>query len=141
MVIPDKSGKLVEWLRQQYGEGRGFPNPRQLSLAASGGRNPNMISELESRGSARVETLEKLADVLGVPLVKLMVLTGWIKESDLKGPILSNEQRRILELWDHVPFEDRPLMERLVRVAGDSEDDQIPLGRVAETRVPYRLEG
>jgi len=139
MVIPDKSGNLVNWLRQQYGEGRKYPTPRQLSLAASDGRNPNMVAELENRGSARAETLEKLANTLGVPLVQLFVLTGWIQESDLSGSVLSDEHERIIKLWDRVPHDERPLMERLIRVAGDSESDSVSLDQPAERLSPNQV--
>ena len=52
--------QLRDWLRVQYGQGKRFKSARQLSLAVSAqqrSHNPNLVYDIENRGTAKIETL------------------------------------------------------------------------------------
>ena len=82
---------LGDWLRTQYGPGKPYKSARQLSLAISDGRNPNQVFDIESRGTARPETLQKIAEVLSVPIQTVYRIAGWLPEEEDSDEIDIND--------------------------------------------------
>ena len=129
-----KSGKIIDrilpmsqlrnWLRTQYGPGKRFNSARQLSLAVSAkqqSHNPNLVYDIESRGTAKIETLLALAGVLDVPPIRVFIEAGWISSEELKDNLLENE-RRFLYKWRQLSLDDQRMLdvmaERLLRIVG-----------------------
>jgi hypothetical protein len=117
--------RLREWLRAQYGSGKRFKSARQLSLAVSGrsdSHNPNLVYDIENRGTAKIETLLHLAEVLDIPPIRIFIEAGWITESDLKDNLLETE-RQFLYKWRLLTPEDqrmiREVAERLLQIGGN----------------------
>ena len=108
--------RLRDLLRQYYGPGRRFKNARQLSLAVSrhqNGNNPNLIYDIERRGTAKVETFLTLAVVLGIRPLEIFVGAGWITEEVLEND-LTDDERRIINTWRSLRPEDQKLVESLL---------------------------
>ena len=83
--------RLTQWLKGQYGPDKPHKSGRQLSLAVSEGRNENLVFDIESRGTARPETLQNLAQVLGVPVMSVYKMAGWLPEESDSDEIDIND--------------------------------------------------
>ena len=81
--------ELVEWLRSQYGPGRKFSTPRQLSIAA--GRNQNAVASIEEKGHATADVLVDIARVVGESSLVPFQLMGWLKEEAIANGLSANE--------------------------------------------------
>ena len=99
--------RLGAWLKTQYGPGRVFPSGRQLSLAVSEGNNPNLVFDIERRGNAKVPTLVKLADTLGVPAIRIFSLLGAVPETEAEDEGMSADERQVLAQWRRLPPDDQ----------------------------------
>lgn len=117
--------RLRDWLKAQYGSGREFTSARQLSLAVSaksGSHNPNLVYDIENRGTAKIETLLHLAEVLDIPPIRVFIEAGWITEDDLKDNLLETE-RQFLYTWRLLTPNDQRMIhevaERLLRIGGN----------------------
>lgn len=116
--------QLRDWLRFQYGPGKLFKSARQLSLAVSAkqhSHNPNLVYDIENRGTAKIETLLAVADVLDVPPIRIFIEAGWISAEELKDNLLENE-RRFLYKWRQLSPDDQRMLdevaERPLKTAG-----------------------
>ena len=116
--------QLRDWLRVQYGQGKRFKSARQLSLAVSAqqrSHNQSLVYDIENRGTAKIETLLALAEVLEIPPIRIFIEAGWISSAELKDNLLENE-RRFLYKWRQLSPEDQRLIDevagRLLRSAG-----------------------
>jgi transcriptional regulator with XRE-family HTH domain len=100
--------ELARWLRQQFGPNQRFKSARHLSLAA--GLSQNMVNLIMERGGAGPETLMKLADLLGVPVERLFVKVGWLKDESLDANStwdLSEDEAELLKGYRDLPQEGR----------------------------------
>ena len=116
--------QLRDWLSVQYGQGKRYKSARQLSLAVSaqqGSHNPNLVYDIENRGTAKIETLLSLAEILGIPPIRIFIEAGWISPDELKDNLQENE-RRFLYKWRQLSPIDQKLIDevagRLLRIAG-----------------------
>jgi hypothetical protein len=111
---------LSRWLRNQFGRGKKYRSPRALSLAASDGKNHNVVYDILRRGTADPETLVKLAKALEVPVAQLFLLVGWIRVEDLSSG-MSTDDLEMLFMWRKLPQEDQEILrkvaERLLQTA------------------------
>ena len=121
---------LTEWIRQQYGPDRRYKSGRQLSLAVSGGKNPNIVYDIETRGNARFDTLRKLSETLEVPLAVILVCAGWLTPDDLgqSEGSLTAEEVELLRLYR----ETRPDLRRVI-VAGLRAAAAMPPDETSQT--------
>ncbi len=102
-----------EWLGAQWGPGKKYPTPRQLSFAISNGKNPGAVGDLEKRGISRLDTAEKVAIATGSSLIEVLVAAGWIKEEDLQQPRLSQVEWRLVEAYRETRDDLKPFIEGL----------------------------
>lgn len=121
---------LTQWIRQQYGPDRRYKSGRQLSLAISGGKNPNAVYDIETRGNARIDTLRKLSETLEVPLPAILVCAGWLTPDDLgqTDDSLTAEEVELLRLYR----ETRPDLRRVI-VAGLRAASAVPPDETSQT--------
>jgi transcriptional regulator with XRE-family HTH domain len=100
--------ELARWLRQQFGPNQRFKSARHLSLAA--GLSQNMVNLIIERGGAGPETLIKLAELLEVPVERLFVKAGWLKDESLDTGStweLSEDEVELLQGYRELPQEGR----------------------------------
>ena len=98
--------ELGKWIRDQYGAGHFYKTARQLSLAISDGRNPNQVFDIEARGTAKIETVCKIAAALGMPVLDVFVAAGWIPKAELEaktGRVLTANQEKAAGLIETLP--------------------------------------
>ena len=118
-VMPQN--ELATWLREQYGPDKRFKSARQLSLAVSEGTNAGLIFDIESRGRAKPETLQKLAEVLGVSVQTVYKMAGWLPEDedsdeiDIADPEISMFFRGYD--WDEFTDDEKDLIRMGIRMA------------------------
>ncbi len=100
--------ELARWLSQQFGPNQRFKSARHLSLAA--GLSQNMVNLIIERGGASPETLIKLAKLLDVPVERLFVKAGWLKDENLESGStwdLSEDEVELLKGYRDLPLEGR----------------------------------
>ena len=90
---------LDNWIRLQYGQGRLYPSARALSMAVSGGHNPNAVADMHARGVARLETLLDLARVCHTDPVFLMGLAVGLDTETIGARVESDEEVRLLRAF------------------------------------------
>ena len=90
---------MTKWLKNQYGDGKKFVTRRQLSLAcfAPGDDhiNEGLIGQIETRGTAKPDTLRRVAEALGISPIHIFIEAEWIQASDVtatSGELLSGRQ-------------------------------------------------
>ena len=105
--------QLGVWLKGQYGPGMRYKSARQLSLAISDGDNPGLVFDIENRGSARVETMRKLANALDRSFVEVLLLAGWLSEDEVSEGGVTPAERTHLEKWRQLPDADRAMLEEI----------------------------
>ena len=93
--------------------------------------------DIESRGTAKIETVLRLAAVLEVPVIRVFVEAGWISEEDLGDGGLTTDERAVLDTFRSIPPERRPLMIALLDTATQHDTSQTQDNQVAETRTDY----
>ena len=117
--------KLRDWLRDQYGPGKKFRSARQLSLAVSAqqqSHNPNLVYDIENRGTAKIETLLSLAQTLDIPPTRIFIEAGWISSEELRDNLQENERQFLYKWRQLIPDDQRMLdemAERLLRRVGN----------------------
>ena len=116
-------GKLTDWLTDQYGPEKRFKSARQLSLAISAGRNPNLVFDIEHRGTAKIETLNKLAEALEISTRQLFELVGYIDPGDVNGTVLTLDEEELLTVYRRTPEAHRSMLRRLLETAAAYETD------------------
>ena len=93
--------ELARWLSQQFGPNQRFKSARHLSLAAG-------LSQNIERGGAGPETLIKLAELLEVPVERLFVKAGWLRDENLESGSmwdLSEDEVELLMGYRDLPQE------------------------------------
>ena len=106
--------QLAVWLTTQYGAGKRYKSARQLSLAISDGVNAGLVFDIENRGSARVETLRKLATALDFSFVEVLVLAGWLSEDEVTGGDTSPEERTHLDKRRRLADADSAMLDEIL---------------------------
>ena len=87
----------------------------KAEIARLVGVKPSTISDwLAGRGFPRLETLNALADVLGVTQSELVEGVNFDKET------ISEEEQKVLDLFHQVPEEKRELVLSMIRAAVDN---------------------
>ena len=93
--------------------------------------------DIETRGTAKIETVLKLAAVLELPVMRVFVEAGWISEEELGDGGLTRDEQAVLDTFRSIPPERRPLMIALLETAARESQS---LGMIAETRAVYRAD-
>lgn len=84
---------LREWLRER--------DSSQLALAQRAGIPHTILSALVNHGNVpRPSTLRKLAQAMGVPVGRLLVLAGHLSEDEYANPIGETDMARLYEVGD-----------------------------------------
>lgn len=108
--------RLSDWLKDQYGDGKKHVTRRQLSLACfdSGEDhiNEGLIGQIETRGTAKPNTLRRVAKALGMQPIQVFIEAEWIKESDLQDNLVETE-RQFLDIFRQLGIEDRHTLRRV----------------------------
>lgn len=100
--------ELANWIRQQIGPDRRFKSARQLAVSA--GLSQSVVNLIVQRGTARPETLKKLAGPLEIPVERLFAKAGWLKDRDLDTGSnweLSDDEVELLKRYRELPQEGR----------------------------------
>ena len=106
--------QLGVWLKTQYGPGQRYKSGRQLSLAISDGDNPGLVFDIENRGSARVETMRKLATALDRSFLEVLVLAGWLSQDEVSAGGVTVEDRTLLEKWRGLGQADHDMLSEIL---------------------------
>ena len=93
---------LADWLREYCGPGKRYPSPFAMSLEVGIGQN--QVNTILRRGTARPDTLIKIARAVSMNPVKLFKLAGWLTDLDIE-PKLTRNQERWLDLHDQLSAE------------------------------------
>ena len=120
--------QLGNWIKGQYGGASRYKTARQLSLAISEGRNPNQVFDIEARGTAKIETIAKIAAALDMAILDVFVAAGWIPQAELEAKasrVLTTNQEKAAGVVETLPddFADAWLEsgERLLELALGSD--------------------
>ena len=102
---------LFEWLNHQWGPGRRFASPRQLSLAISEGHEQNAVTNLENRGLTTIRNVERIARATGTSQLRVLLLAGVVTEEEIRelggiapnAGVLSIEEEEWVQMLRQAP--------------------------------------
>lgn len=130
--------QLGAWLKTQYGPGQRYKSGRQLSLAISDGDNPGLVFDIENRGSARVETMRKLATALDRSFLEVLVLAGWLSQDEVSSGGVSPEERSHLEKKRRLGASDHAMLSEILDRLLASNEATAESRRVADESPGYQ---
>ena len=135
---------LIQWLRNQYGKGRRFGSARKFSEQASKGKNPNLVSGIENGGPVTLTTIERLHNVTGEPLIRLLLMAGKISPEELEPSPHTDEEEDLIRAHQTAPKLARQVALAVLRgeysTQGGQDEHQAPELRVAEGDESYRTD-
>ena len=101
-------------------------------------KNEGLIGQIETRGTAKPDTLRRVARALGIDPIRIFMVAGWVEASDLQDNLQETE-RQFLDIFRQLGIEDRHTLRRVGEGFLRSGAGQDELRRVAEGPGSYQV--